>query len=200
MHYIKIILLSLCVLLASAGCTVVFDIEQEDIFFCESDDVCIDGYECSANNFCVKIKVGPIESPDCEDKDGDGYGVGADRSKCQYPEEDCDDNNPNVHPNNTETCDGVDNSCDGNIDVFTCPGGAAIECGSAPEGGNDVKFACVDKQCVLVHKLQTTPECQAIAASCNSAEKAFTYESGGQTYNLTDETGALQGPIAEVCG
>lgn len=48
----------------------------------------------------------------CTDGDGDGY----------YAEEgcgtevDCDDTNCSIHPGVTESCDGVDNNCDGNID------------------------------------------------------------------------------------
>ena len=40
------------------------------------------------------------------DDDGDGY------SK----DTDCDDDNRNVHPDAEETCDGVDNNCDGFVD------------------------------------------------------------------------------------
>ena len=38
--------------------------------------------------------------------DNDGYGE----------DWDCDDNDANVFPSNTETCDGIDNNCDGYID------------------------------------------------------------------------------------
>ena len=31
---------------------------------------------------------------------------------------DCDDTNPNIHPNQPETCDGVDNNCNGMVDEF----------------------------------------------------------------------------------
>ena len=40
------------------------------------------------------------------DSDGDGYNV----------EEDCDDNNPQVHPDATELCDGIDNNYDEQVD------------------------------------------------------------------------------------
>ena len=40
-----------------------------------------------------------------------------DNDKDGSPEgEDCDDNDPNNFPGNTETCDGQDNNCDGSID------------------------------------------------------------------------------------
>ena len=46
------------------------------------------------------------DSPAPTDDDGDGYTA----------EEDCDDTNAGVHPGATETCDGVDQNCDGDID------------------------------------------------------------------------------------
>ncbi len=44
------------------------------------------------------------------DEDGDGYVAGED------PGEDCDDANSQIHPGETEACDGVDNDCDGELD------------------------------------------------------------------------------------
>ncbi len=51
----------------------------------------------------------------CTDMDGDGYGDPA-SPLCTYPELDCDDYNPSVHPGASEVCDGLDNDCDGVID------------------------------------------------------------------------------------
>jgi hypothetical protein len=50
---------------------------------------------------------------DCLATDGDGDGFG-DGLACSPV--DCNDNNPNINPNATETCDGVDQDCDGLID------------------------------------------------------------------------------------
>uniref|UniRef100_UPI002930B795 Ig-like domain-containing protein n=1 Tax=Pedobacter nyackensis TaxID=475255 RepID=UPI002930B795 len=59
-----------------------------------------------------------------EDYDGDGYGNAAVTNiSCTAPigfvsnNQDCDDNNPSLHPGATEICgDGIDNNCNGQID------------------------------------------------------------------------------------
>ena len=42
----------------------------------------------------------------CPDNDGDGFPVDVD----------CNDNNPTVNPGASETCDGIDNNCNGQVD------------------------------------------------------------------------------------
>ena len=58
----------------------------------------------------------------CLDGDGDGYGNPV-NANCTYPEPDCDDTDPDIHPGATEgplgdpTCsDTLDNDCDGLVD------------------------------------------------------------------------------------
>ena len=53
---------------------------------------------------------------DPNDVDGDGYSL----------EVDCDDQNPNIHPDAEEICDSIDNNCDGFVDPEELCGPATI--------------------------------------------------------------------------
>jgi hypothetical protein len=56
------------------------------------------------------------------DGDGDGYGAGPGRTACSQPsgssavDGDCDDADASASPAADESCDGVDNDCDGDVD------------------------------------------------------------------------------------
>ena len=63
------------------------------------------------------------------DIDGDGYGIeGGAQVACEQPEGfateagDCDDAEANANPGAEESCDGIDNDCDGTIDVNAVDG------------------------------------------------------------------------------
>ncbi len=84
--------------------------------------------------------TGPDPNGDCQDKDGDGYGVGPD---CEgIP--DSDDNNPEINPGAEEICgDGIDNDSDLTVDDG-CPG---VDCVDGDGDSFGVGADCVLPDC-----------------------------------------------------
>lgn len=94
----------------------------------DTSDDAFCSYKCSEDADCpqteetrsscifalVDNRLSQICAPDdlCIDRDEDGYGSGP---GCKG--QDCDDNNAAIHPGAAEICDGLDNNCDGLIDV-----------------------------------------------------------------------------------
>jgi len=102
----------------------------------------------------------PVCPPECEDNDGDGYGIGSDCT-----DYDCNDGNPDVHPGAAEVCgNGFDDDCvdgdencpdvceDGDGDDFGV--GAACPVQDCDDGNADINPAAqeicgnnVDEDC-----------------------------------------------------
>ncbi len=81
-------------------------------FYCEAG-ACPLGFECSSSRSSGGVDVEaclPIIG--CLDADEDGYGVGRDCLAL-----DCDDDAPRVNPEARELCNGIDDDCDGRIDL-----------------------------------------------------------------------------------
>jgi len=75
---------------------------------------------------------GMIDEGCTPDGDGDGYSR----------EEDCDDNNPDIHPGKEEVCDGIDNNCNGLADE-----GVLNACGICGDVGAEVCGNGYDDDC-----------------------------------------------------
>lgn len=110
------------------------------------------------------------------DADDDGFGnTFTEIVACEQPVgyvtswDDCDDSNPNVYPGNTETCDGIDNNCNGAIDQGEVP--VSFMCGAAPP---NAAMDCLGPQgCVW--------GCEGNVADCDGIEA-----NGCEVYILTD--------------
>ena len=75
-------------------------------------------------------------APKCIDNDGDGYGSGCSNGN------DCNDNNANINPGMTETCNGIDDDCDGSIDE-----GVKNACGTCGPTPKEVCSDNIDNDC-----------------------------------------------------
>lgn len=121
------------------------DFQEEGVFSCSSDNECLRGFECDldapdadsdadalANSgYCVRISF---------DDDGDGDVVEPPDS-CEP--EDLGDDYPLETPLDIpEVCDGVDNNCDGNVDILFCQ--RTSDCPSNP---NDPDGTTLQRSC-----------------------------------------------------
>jgi hypothetical protein len=150
------------------GCSVEFDANEDETYFCQSNADCLDPlFLCdTGRNVCKKISVDQNNRPRV-DADGDGYGVGEDRSGCRFPQEDCDDTNPNVNPGANEVCDGIDNNCDGNVDVTSCNRDGDCPRNQKDSQGNDVAYSCSSGQCVAKPVIQVCFDPKPACPECN---------------------------------
>lgn len=147
------------------GCTVDESaLSTSQAWECTDNSDCTSGFICT-NSFCSE--EGP-QTVDCVDVDGDGYGVGEDRTSCRRCEsfgqcdEDCDDTNALIHPGAGEPCNGVDDNCNMDIDEPT-PCEDAQDCASLDPLGLYTVECGVSNICEVK---MTTQICSPPRADC----------------------------------
>ena len=160
---------------------------------CGAERTCPEGAVCEATvvegdarDLCVPID-GVCEG--CVDRDGDRYGLGPD---CLGA--DPDDENPLTYPGAPETCDGVDNDGDGDVDEgfdFESDTGNCGSCGVRCDHEDGVGI-CSEGSCAI-------DSCDEGIGDCDRV-----FDNGCET-DLTDplRCGSCEFPSAEpgtVCG
>jgi hypothetical protein len=81
-----------------------------------------------ADNDCDELVDENVTTSFFEDRDGDGYGdPNTVQDACSVPngyvddDQDCDDDNPSIHPWTLDSCNGIDENCDGAVGGWWCP-------------------------------------------------------------------------------
>ena len=92
---------------------------------------------------------------------------------------DCDDTDPNIHPDQTEACNGVDDDCDGDVDEGGC-----VNCEERRRGGRLYLFCTNDERAFDAYD-----ECQALSMRIVKIDDA-----GEQSWIVTQIDALDSGP------
>ncbi len=99
------------------------------------DGLCMEGFPCRTDSDCMEHQVCDLDTgrcvPACRDADNDGF----------CADEDCDDNDPAIHPGAVDECDGIDNDCDGVDEGCGLPCSSDADCAPGE--------ACFNGLCVV---------------------------------------------------
>jgi len=132
---------------------------------CVDQGGCSPGYQCTASHQCALCAWDA-------DKDGH-YAPGS----CLWPADDCNDKNAKVSPGSPESCDGLDNNCDGQVDEGVTQryyadadqdgwgGSSTVDACSKPSGFVSKPGDCDDKN-GLVHP-GAAEACDGVDNDCN---------------------------------
>ena len=152
------------------------------------EDRCPSGYACGE----IEREGSPqvcLPQEACCDLDGDSHGLG---QACL--DRDCDERNPEIHPGMTESCDGLDQNCNGEVDEESIEAGIECETESVCMTGGTVcidgEVACEDSSplpaltpCGESRLCGETGEC-VYSANCQELHRAFPRAENG-IYSVT---------------
>ncbi|MBI5490069.1 MAG: putative metal-binding motif-containing protein [Deltaproteobacteria bacterium] len=157
-----------------------------DGLFCNGSEICSGGVGCGPGTppvcadalACTTDRCDPAAAGgagacvgDSPDRDGDTYGDAA----CTGT--DCNDGSAGIHPGATESCNGIDDDCDGTTDeTFTCPAGSTRSCSlGSCTGSQTCSSGCTWGSCVV----SGAEICNGLDDNCNGAsDEGFTCRLG----------------------
>ncbi|MBC8413088.1 PD40 domain-containing protein, partial [bacterium] len=131
---------------------------------------------------------GNIDEGLTTDADGDGHST---PGSCEGTQDDCDDNNDQSFPGNTEVCDGIDNNCDAQIDEgavwsnlgAVCSDGIG-ECNAPGTMVCDTNNPAGPAVCNAVALLPSAEICDGLDNNCDgSVDEGLTTDADGDGYS-----------------
>jgi hypothetical protein len=111
----------------------------------------------------------------CNDPDGDGYGSPGSGDCSNGAANDCNNNNPNIHPGATERCNGVDDNCNSQTDEGFTFFGVDVDTNSVTAGQQiNLPLGAQCQDGVGFCTAQGTVACAAngLSAECNAVNPA----------------------------